>query len=131
NFIDNVNMDYRTVHLHCGPLFHVAEAVRLFSVTQACGNHVLLEKFQAPQVLAARQTHKITLATFVPTMLRSLLDAPELAAADLSSLEFITYGAAPMPEELLQEVMTALPHIRPVQSYGMTEASPIITMLGW
>src|SRR5690606_36211676 len=54
-----------------------------------------------------------------------------LAAADLSSLEFITYGAAPMPEELLQEVMTALPHIRLVQSYGMTEASPIITMLSW
>ncbi|WP_198351081.1 acyl-CoA synthetase [Flavisphingomonas formosensis] len=131
NFIAHIGMDEETVHLHCGPLFHVAAAVRLFSVTQAAGTHVMLPRFAPPEVLETIERAGVTLATFVPTMLRTLLDDPSLAAHDLSSLRYITYGAAPMPEVLLREAMEKLPHVRFVQSYGMTETSPIATMLGW
>ncbi|MGV3768964.1 MAG: class I adenylate-forming enzyme family protein [Sphingobium phenoxybenzoativorans] len=131
NFISHIGMDERTVHLHCGPLFHVAAGVRLFSVTQAAGTHVVLPRFVAGEVLSVIARHRVTLATFVPTMLRALLDEPEIASAHLSSLRYITYGAAAMPEALLRQVMTRLPDVRFVQSYGMTETSPIATMLGW
>ncbi len=77
------------------------------------------------------QRDKVTLATFVPTMVRTLLDQPDLAAYDLSSLQYITYGAAPMAEAMLREAIRALPKVRFVQSYGMTETSPIATLLGW
>lgn len=131
NFISHIGMDERTVHLHCGPLFHVAAGVRLFSVTQAAGTHVILPRFVANEVLSVIARHRVTLATFVPTMLRALLDEPAIASADLSSLRYITYGAAAMPEALLRQVMARLPDVRFVQSYGMTETSPIATMLGW
>ena len=123
-------LDERCAHLHCGPFGHVAAAVRLFSVTQSCGRHVFLPKFQAQEVLRAIAAHGVTLATFVPTMLRAVLNAQRADPADLSTLRCITYGAAPMPESLLREAMDCLPGVDFVQSYGMTETSPIVTMLG-
>lgn len=130
NFISHIGMDDNTVHLHCGPLYHVAAAVRLFSVTLAAGTHVILPKFDAHEVLRAISEKKVTLATFVPTMLQALLEINRQADYNLSSLEFITYGAAPMPEKLLTEAMHQMPSVNFVQSYGMTETSPIATMLG-
>jgi acyl-CoA synthetase (AMP-forming)/AMP-acid ligase II len=131
NFLGHIGCDEHLVHLHCGPLFHVAAGVRLFSVTQAAGRHVVLPRFSAAETAEAIERNSVTIATFVPTMLRALLDLPEIGAAGLPSLRVITYGAAPMPEALLREAMQRLPHVRFVQSYGMTETSPIATMLGW
>ena len=129
NFIAGTRVDDTIVHLHCGPLFHVAAGVRLFSVTLLGGRHVMLPRFAAREVLETIARERITLATFVPTMLRALLDEPASEAFDLSSLRTITYGAAPMPEAMLRAVMAWLPDVRFVQSYGMTETSPIITIL--
>jgi long-chain acyl-CoA synthetase len=131
NFIAEMQIDESCIHLHCGPLFHVASAARLFSVTQVAGGHVILPRFEPLQVLDAIEKHRVTVATFVPTMVRALLDAPELLRANTASLQYITYGAAPMPEQLLRELMNRLPHVRLVQSYGMTETSPIATLLGY
>jgi acyl-CoA synthetase (AMP-forming)/AMP-acid ligase II len=131
NFMSEIGLDEEAVHLHCGPLFHVAAGVRLFSVTQAAGTHVMLPRFEPQEVLRAIAEQRVTIATFVPTMLRALLDQRDIADFDLSSLRYITYGAAPMPVAVLQEAMVRLPNVRFVQSYGMTETSPIATMLSW
>ncbi|WP_421846527.1 acyl-CoA synthetase [Novosphingobium sp.] len=117
------------VHLHHGPLFHVAAAARLFSVTHAAGTHVLLPRFAAAEVIAEIERTGVTHATFVPTMLRAMLDDPALPGADLSSLRVLSYGSAPMPEALLKEIMAALPKVGLLQSYGMTELSPVVTIL--
>lgn len=117
------------VHLHHGPLFHVAAAARVFSVTHAAGTHVLLPRFTAAEVIAEIERTGVTHATFVPTMLRAMLDDPALAEADLSSLRVLSYGSAPMPEPLLREIMAALPRAGFLQSYGMTELSPVVTIL--
>lgn len=117
------------VHLHHGPLFHVAAAARVFSVTHAAGTHVLLPRFVAGEVIAAIEWTGVTHATFVPTMLRAMLDDPALIEADLGSLRVLSYGSAPMPEALLREIMAALPNVGFLQSYGMTELSPVVTIL--
>lgn len=131
NLVTSIAMDASTVHLHCGPLFHVAAAVRLFSVTHVAGMHVFLPRFEPREVLDTLEREGVTIATFVPTMLRALLDQPDFESYDLCALRYITYGAAPMPEALLRQAMTRLPRVRFVQSYGMTETSPIATVLGW
>lgn len=131
NFIFEMKLDQTCVHLHCGPLFHVASAARLFSVTQVAGTNVILPRFDPARVIDAIEQSGVTVATFVPTMVRALLDSPRFAGADLATLRYITYGAAPMPERLLRELMERLPTVRLVQSYGMTESSPIATMLGY
>ena len=118
-----------TCHLHSGPLFHLAAAGRVFAVTVFCGQHVVLPRFDAAEVLRAIARHRISIATFVPTMINSLLAEPDFAAHDLSSLRIISYGAAPMPETLQRRLMEALPGCGLAQSYGMTELSPVATML--
>ena len=131
NVVAELGMDNTAVHLHHGPLFHVASAARLFSTTHVAGTHVFLPRFVASEVIAEIARTGITHATFVPTMFRMMLDEPSLKQADLSSLRFVSYGSAAMPEPLLREFMAALPEVRMLQSYGMTELSPVVTILGW
>lgn len=131
NTVGELELGPDTVHLHHGPLFHIAPAARLFSVTHAAGTHVVLPRFVAGEVIAEMERVRVTHGTFVPTMLRAMLDHPGFPEADLSALRLISYGSAPMPETLLTEVMDALPGTRFLQSYGMTELSPVITILGW
>ena len=130
NFIAHTGLDETVVHLHCGPLFHVASAARIYMVSLLGGTHVVLPRFSAPEVLATIQEHQVTMATFVPTMLQRIVDELDADPWDLPSLEWITYGAAPMPEVLLRRVMERFPKVKLAQSYGMTELSPVATMLG-
>jgi len=138
NFVNNtlnvwatLDLSERAVHMHHGPLFHLGAGARLFSVTHAAGTHVFVPRFQAGEVLAEIGRSGVTHLTVVPTMLRSMLDEPDFAATDLSALRYLSYGSAPMPEPLLREALERIPHARFVQSYGMTELSPVVSMLGW
>jgi long-chain acyl-CoA synthetase len=58
-----------------------------------------------------------------------LVDDPAIAAHDVSSLRRIVFGASPMSEALLDRAVAALPKTEFVQAYGMTELSPVATIL--
>ncbi len=130
NVIAETGLDRDTVHLHCGPLFHVAAGARVISTTIVGGVHVLLARFDADEVLDTIARERCTVATFVPTMARQIVDRLDDRHDALPSLSLITYGAAPMPEDTLVRLMQALPGARFAQSYGQTELSPVATILG-
>ena len=65
----------------------------------------------------------------VPTMLKMLLDHEEFPNHDLSSLEVITYGAAPMPLEVIRRAIEMLPGTFFINAFGQTETAATITML--
>ncbi len=117
------------VHLHVSPMFHVAGGARVFSVTAAGATHAVLEAFEPDAFLAAIARFRVTVTVVVPTVLNRLVDHPNLQRYDLSSLQLLSYGASPMPEALLKRAMQRLPGIAFLQSYGMTELSPVATML--
>ena len=125
----NLGLNEAAVHLHVSPMFHVAGGARLFSVTVAGATHAVLEAFEPDAFLAAIQSFKVSVTVVVPTVLNRLVDHPNLQAYDLSSLQLLSYGASPMPEALLRRAMQRLPGIAFLQSYGMTELSPVATML--
>jgi long-chain acyl-CoA synthetase len=122
--------DASMVSLHAGPLFHLAAGARVFTTAMLGGKHVVIPRFTPADALNAIVRDRVTVATFVPTMLSMLLELPNLASYDLSSLQMITYGASPMPETILAECMRRFPSVRFAQSYGMTELSPVATILG-
>jgi len=66
----------------------------------------------------------------VPTMLNMVLNEPDFESYDVSSIKTLSYGASPMPVELLKKVVRAFPGVNLFQAYGMTEASPVLTVLG-
>jgi len=126
-----INMDIRedSVHLHVSPMFHVAGGARIFSTTLAGGRHVVIPRFEPKPFLQTLEREGVTITIIVPTMLARLVREPALADTDLSALKLLTYGASPMPEALLRDAMAKLPGVRFLQSYGMTELSPVATVL--
>lgn len=129
NAMANMSINGDTVHLHTSPLFHVAGGSRPFTVSLAGGRHVMLPAFEPLSFLELIERERVDITVVVPTMLRRLVGEPALQTTDLSSLRMLSYGASPMPEALLRDAIDAMPGVQFLQSYGMTELSPVATVL--
>jgi long-chain acyl-CoA synthetase len=114
--------------LHSAPMFHLADGAVNFAITLAGGGHVLVKAFEPNAVLKAIERYKPTCSLFVPTMVNMLVNQPDIKNFDLSSLQYIFYGASPISPNLLRNAKEVF-NCDFVQVYGMTEASPILTIL--
>ena len=103
------------------PLFHVASygVVHLHFRGRPV---VLVPKFDAVPVMAAIERHRVTTISLAPTMIAMLLDHPERASFDLSSLRHVFYGASAIPRDVLQRGLAEF-GCGFGQGYGMTELS--------
>lgn len=120
-----------TIYLHAAPMFHLANGAAMYSVLLSGGSNVALRSFTPDGVAKAIQDERVTDVLLVPTMIQMLVDHPPLGAYDLSSLKRITYGASPISDAVLMRAMKALPNTEFTQAYGMTELSPIASLLHW
>ena len=118
-------------YLHAAPMFHLANGAAMYSLLLSGGSNVMIQAFTPEGVMAVVQKERVTDVLLVPTMIQMLVDHPALKSYDLSSLRNITYGASPISEAVLGRAMAALPGARFTQAYGMTELSPIATLLHW
>ena len=115
--------------LHTAPLFHVGAISGFLACLLGGGRHVFVPAFDAEAVMAAIAGQGVTDIFLVPTMLQALLDHPRFAEHDLTSVERIYYGAAPMPPALMDRAIAAMPRAGFAQGYGMTETSGSISLL--
>ncbi|MGB2906115.1 MAG: long-chain-fatty-acid--CoA ligase [Candidatus Aminicenantaceae bacterium] len=113
--------------LHVSPMFHLADAWAVWSITLAAGTHVVIPGFEPGLVLKAIADHRVTLSNFIPTMLNVLVNFPGVAEADFSSLRLILSGGAPIAKEVVRKVLETC-GCDYVQTYGMTETAPFLTM---
>jgi acyl-CoA synthetase (AMP-forming)/AMP-acid ligase II len=119
--------DGRPVYLALAPLTHAA-GVLCFPIMALGGEIVVMPVPDLAEFLTLIARHRVTHAFLPPTLIYLLLDHPGLAAADLSSLQCIWYGAAPMSAARLEQAISA---IGPVmgQLFGQTEAPMMISTL--
>jgi acyl-CoA synthetase (AMP-forming)/AMP-acid ligase II len=80
--------------------------------------------------MATIQKEQATRAMIVPTMLKRVIDDPDFSKYNLSSLKVITYGAAPMPFEVISKAIKVMPWARFINAFGQTETASTITTLG-
>jgi acyl-CoA synthetase (AMP-forming)/AMP-acid ligase II len=90
---------------------------------------VLQRQFDEEGWMKLVQDEKVNRAMMVPTMLKRLMDQPTFKDYDLSSLQVITYGAAPMPLEVIKKAIAEFPGTRFINAFGQTETASTITML--
>jgi fatty-acyl-CoA synthase len=113
----------------CVPLFHCFGCV--IAVLGAYTHGACLcpiEAFDAGKVLATIQRERCTAVYGVPTMFLAELEHPDFNRFDLTSLRTGVMAGALCPEPLMRRVMTDM-HIPEITiAYGLTEASPGITM---
>ncbi len=113
------------VYLHSLPAFHVADSAWTFAITWVGGAHAFVSKFDAGEVLAAIERHRVSYQIFFGTNLRMLLDHEDFGRRDLSSLRLIGTGMATEP--LLRECFEAFPDASFGAYFGMTEACAHVT----
>ena len=118
----------RDTYLHTAPMFHMGNTGSAFALTLVGARNVFNPMFNPVHFMQTVQDEKVTLTFIVPTMFNAILNHPDNGKYDLSSLRRLTYGASPMPTELLKKGLQRYGQIF-AQGYGMTETSPLLTGL--
>ena len=116
------------VVLHVPPMFHSAELVKTVYFLQGAAN-VYLPKFDPESLLRTIEQFRVTFALLVPTMLMLTLQSGKVPQYDVGSLKQIIYGASPMPADWVRTAFETVPGVEIAQGYGLTETSPLLTML--
>jgi acyl-CoA synthetase (AMP-forming)/AMP-acid ligase II len=114
-------------------VFHVAGITAVMSSIWGGRRLVILPQFEPEAWLHAVQNERVTHAFVVPTMLKRVMEHPHFRNYDISSLQLITYGAAPMPFEVVRKAIDvfaeAAPNVGLMNAYGQTESNSTLTYL--
>ncbi|MEC9345290.1 MAG: AMP-binding protein [Pseudomonadota bacterium] len=112
-----------TNYLAVAPISHVG-GTKLPAIAHLGGRVTFMKGFDPEAVLDTIARERINMTLLVPTMIYVLLDHPKLDRTDISSLEYLLYGASPMSPTRLME---GLQRLGPIfgQLYGQTEGYPV------
>ena len=113
--------------LVAAPLYHMNALAMSQLAHAAHATVILLPQFTARLYLKAIEDHRCTWLTAVPPMIAMMLnDRERLKATDLSSVEFLRMGSAPVSQSLMDAIHRALPKAAVTNAYGTTEAGPVV-----
>ena len=114
-------------YLIAAPLYHM-NALALAKL--ACAAHatiVLLPQFTARAYIEAIERYRCTWLTAVPPMVAMMLQEKDLLRrTDLSSVEFLRMGSAPVSLSLMSAIHAALPGTQVTNAFGTTEGGPVV-----
>ena len=107
------------------PFFHIYGMIVVMKLALAGGATVVsMPRFDMQEFLGLIQKYKVTLLPLVPPVVLGLAKSPLLDQYDLSTVQSIFCGAAPLGSELSDEAGKRM-GCPVMQGYGMTEASPV------
>ncbi|MFC2018481.1 class I adenylate-forming enzyme family protein [Chloroflexota bacterium] len=112
------------------PMYHIAGVQAVMAAVYGGRTLIIQRQFEAKSWMELVETEKANRAMMVPTMLKQLMDHPDFGKYDLSSLRVITYGAAPMPFEVIKKAVEVFPGVGFINAFGQTETAATITTLG-
>ena len=110
------------------PCFHIAGTGSGIGTLVAGTTAIVLPEYDPARALDLIQNHNISKIFLVPAAIQLLLDHPGVAETDFSRLKYVTYGASPIPLDLMREAMRVM-GCGFVQMYGMTETTGTIVAL--
>ena len=132
NLVANVLQTRTTLELGKGdatlaflPYFHIYGMTVLMNMYLAIGGvQVTLPRFDMEAALRLIEQHRMGQLFVAPPVILGLAKHPLVDKFDLSSLDFVNSGAAPLGPEL-SELCAARLGCAVIQGYGMTEMSPV------
>jgi fatty-acyl-CoA synthase len=113
--------------IHVAPMFHLADAWATWAITWVGGTHIFVRAFDPPVVLEVMEKERATISNMIPTMLNLLVNHADVSRWDYSSVRVLLSGGAPIAPEVVKKVVQTF-QCDYVQTYGMTETSPYLTM---
>jgi long-chain acyl-CoA synthetase len=110
------------------PLFHVtANNCGAYAATAMGGALVAMYRWDAGEALRLIAAERCTTMSGVPVMAREVINHPDFATTDTSSLTGLAGGGAQVPPAQVLEIEAKVATARPSTGYGMTETCGIIT----
>ncbi len=107
------------------PFFHIYGMTVVMNLALSRGATIVtMPRFELDGFLDLTERHRITRAMLVPPIILALAKHPAVEGRDLSALELIMSGAAPLDAGIEVACADRLGCLV-VQGYGMTEASPV------
>lgn len=109
------------------PMFHVTACSASLMGSMANGHTtVFMRKWDAVRAMELIEREKVNVTGGVPTIAWQLIEHPDRAKYDLSSLEAINYGGAPSAPELVKRIYEEFGAL-PGNGWGMTETMATVT----
>ena len=127
--VNPADPDIEETNLLTVPLYHIAGLQAALASVYGGRTLVVMRQFEPLEWMTLVQRYRVGRAMLVPTMLKHVMDHPQFEEFDLSSLEVMTYGAAPMPMVVIREAIRRFPGARFINAFGQTETASTITML--
>ncbi|MEI7873916.1 MAG: class I adenylate-forming enzyme family protein [Alphaproteobacteria bacterium] len=113
--------------LVAAPLYHMNGLAMCQTTLHQGDTIVLLPQFTTRGYIEAAAKHRVAFLTSVPTMIAMMLRERELlASSDLSAVEAVRMGSAPITQALIDQVRAAFPKAMISNGYGTTEAGPVV-----
>ena len=128
--VEPANPDIEERNILTVPLYHVAGIQAMLPAIYGGRTLIMMRQFELKEWMETVQREKATRAMLVPTMLKWIVDSPDFDKHDLSSLSVVTYGAAPMPFEVIKKAIEIMPWVQFINGYGQTESASTLTTLG-
>ena len=126
DILTDMKCDDTSVELHTIPLFHANGWGRPQIATLMGAKQVMVRRFEPAAVSRLIVEHRATTMSLVPTMAVALLNLPNLAEFDFSSLRLIMIGGAPSSPLLIERMEKAF-GCRTIAGYGLTETAPVVS----
>lgn len=113
--------------LVAAPLYHMNGLAMCQTTLNQGDTIVLLPQFTTKGYIEAAARHRVAFLTSVPTMIAMMLREKELLAShDLSAVEAVRMGSAPITQSLIDQVRAVFPKAAISNGYGTTEAGPVV-----
>ena len=120
--VTGTNMDRSRSTLHALPLTGSGGNLGIVMLPARGGATAITQpKFEPKAFLELVRTKKPNLVYLVPTMLRLILDHPDVADYDFAGVRYLMTGTAPLPHDSVERALKLWPHVRMRNSYGMSE----------
>ncbi|UCE81786.1 MAG: long-chain fatty acid--CoA ligase [Deltaproteobacteria bacterium] len=107
------------------PIFHVLgmTTVMNWPICLAC-SMILVPRFEIKDFLKTITKTRPTNAILVPTILTAMVNYPDISKYDISSINYVVSGSAPLPVEIMNRFEKITGSVI-LEGYGLTEAAPV------
>ena len=111
------------------PMSHIVGPVVCNELAEKGYTLVIFDQINPITLLEGIQRYRVNVFESVPIVFQLLLGVKNLASYDTSSMKIAAMMGTSIPLPLLRAFQSAQPHIKVIQGYGLTETSPLITLV--
>ncbi len=107
------------------PFFHVLGMTAVMNWSVCSGSTlIMLPRFELKMFLKTIAKTRPTIAILVPTIITAMINAPDIARYDLTSINYVVSGSAPLPVEIMRRFEELTKGVI-LEGYGLTETAPV------